>query len=76
MAGKSFFNDAAEVTSLIKAAESATPVPSIGGRFVRTVDAGRMVGTDITTGQPTSIYTVVTDSSGQLVTAYPGVPRR
>jgi RHS repeat-associated protein len=49
-ASKSFFGDSTEVTSLIKAAESTAPVPSVGGRFVRTVDAGRMVGTDATTG--------------------------
>jgi RHS repeat-associated protein len=76
VANKSFFGDAAEIASLIKAAESVTAVPSVGGRFVRTLDAGRTVGTDITTGQPTSVYTVVTDSNGELVTAFPGSPRR
>ena len=74
-ASKSFFGDSTEVTSLIKAAESTAPVPSVGGRFVRTVDAGRTVGTDATTGQPTSIYTVVTRGDGELVTAFPGSPR-
>ena len=76
VANKSFFGDTAEVVSLIKAAESATAVPSVGGRFTRTLDAGRAIGTDITTGQPTSVYTVVTDSNGGLVTAFPGSPRR
>jgi RHS repeat-associated protein len=75
-AGKSFFADSSAITGLVKAAESATANPSVGGKFVRTVDAGRMIGTDITTGQPTSIYTVVTDAKGELVTAFPGNPRR
>jgi RHS repeat-associated protein len=76
VANKSFFGDAAAVTGLVRAAESATANPSFGGKFVRTVDAGRVIGTDITTGQPTSIYTVVTDAKGELVTAFPGNPRR
>ncbi len=75
-AGKSFFEDSAAIPGLVKAAESATPIPSIGGKFVRTVDAGRVIGKDITIGQPTSIYTVVTDAKGELVTAFPGNPRR
>jgi len=75
-AGKSFFGDSAAITGLVKAAESAEPVPSIGGKFVRTVDAGRVIGTDVTTGQATSVYTVVTDARGEFVTAFPGNPRR
>ena len=75
-AGKSFFGDSAAITGLVKAAESTTAVPSIGGKFVRTVDAGRVIGTDVTTGQATSVYTVVTDARGELVTAFPGNPRR
>jgi hypothetical protein len=76
MAGKSFFGDSAAVTGLVKAAESVAATPQAGGNFVRVVDAGRTIGTDVTTGQATSIYTVITDKLGELVTAFPGRPMR
>ena len=74
-AGKSLFNASEDVTSLVRAAESTAPVAQAGGRFERVVDAGRIIGTDRDTGYaPTSIYTVITDSSDQLITAFPGRP--
>jgi RHS repeat-associated protein len=76
MAGKSFFGDSAAVTGLVKAAEAVAPTPQAGGNFIRIVDAGRTIGTDVTTGQATSVYTVVTDKAGELVTAFPGRPTR
>lgn len=76
MAGKSAFSDSAAVTGLVKAAEAVAPTPQAGGNFVRIVDAGRTIGTDVTTGQATSVYTVVTNKSGELVTAFPGRPTR
>jgi hypothetical protein len=43
VAGKSFFNDAAEVTSLIRAAESATPIPRLVViLFVPSMQGGRL----------------------------------
>lgn len=73
---KSAFDDAAELTGLVKAAESVSPIPQAGGNLERVVDAGRTIGTDVTTGQPTSVYTVITNPSGELVTAFPGRPMR
>ncbi len=42
-------------------------------RFQRINDTGSTVGYD-RTAQPTTVYTVITNSNGQLVTAYPGLP--
>jgi hypothetical protein len=48
--------------------------PAVGkhGNLVRVVNAGRIIGTDRVTGQPTSVYTVVTDRVGNLITLFPG----
>jgi RHS repeat-associated protein len=73
---KSLFDNPEEVRGLIEAAGSASPVRQAGGNFERVVDAGRIIGTDATTGLRTSVYTVITDTSGNLVTAFPGLPTR
>jgi len=72
--GKSLFAAGEDVQALIKAAESVTPTAS-RRYFVRVVDAGRIIGTDRATGTATSMYTVVTDASGELITAHPGLPQ-
>ncbi|MDZ4258371.1 MAG: RHS repeat-associated core domain-containing protein [Gemmatimonadales bacterium] len=73
--GKSIFTGGAEdVRALIKVAEGVTPTLQQGGNFQRIVDAGRAIGIDRAAGAPTSVYTVVTNKSGDLVTAFPGVP--
>jgi RHS repeat-associated protein len=75
-AGKSIFNAAEDIVSLVRGAESVAPVAQSGGRnFQRVVQAGREIGTDVSTGQPTSTYTVITNARNELVTAFPGVPR-
>jgi hypothetical protein len=60
---------------LIRAAEQ---VPTTPGRFAdtftRTVDAGREIGTDFTTGLATRNYTVVTNGLDELITVHPGRP--
>lgn len=76
MTGKSHFTDSAAISGLVRAAEATTPVPQAGGNFVRVVDAGKTVGIDVATGQSTSIYTVITNKIGELVTAFPGLPLR
>ncbi|MCI0526738.1 MAG: Ig-like domain-containing protein [Nitrospira sp.] len=66
-----------DIPVLIKAAENVPPTPQAsGGKFQRIVDAGRPIGIDKTTGQVTSKYTVIANSSGDLVTAFPGLPTR
>ena len=44
--------------------------------IVRTFDVGRNIGIDRVTGGQTSVMTIVTESDGTLVTAFPGVPSR
>jgi hypothetical protein len=74
-AGKSIFNGSEDVVSLIQEAERVSPVQQ-GTRktFERVVDAGREIGVDRTSNSPTSIYTVITNEAGELVTAFPGLP--
>jgi hypothetical protein len=45
-----------------------------GGNILRTVNAGRTIGLDAITGKPTSIYSVITNPNGNLITAFPGLP--
>ena len=72
--GKSVFKSREDLKGLINAAEAAIPVKQAGGNLARTVGAARTIGIDHLTGQPASTYTVVTKSSGQLVSAFPGRP--
>ncbi len=74
-AGKSLFGGSENVEELIKAAETVTPVPAKNGNLQYIVNAGRNIGEDVTTGQPTDTYTVVTKPNGDVVTMYPGLPR-
>ncbi len=74
--GKSLFNAGEDVTGLIRAGEGVPTTVQIGGNFQRIVNAGREIGMDRTTGQPTSVYTVITDKAGNLVTSFPGLPTR
>ncbi len=74
-AGRSIFAAEIDISAVIKAAEAVTPTQAVNGNLVRVVDAGGIIGTDVRTGQPTSIYTVVTDAANNLVTAHPGAPR-
>jgi hypothetical protein len=73
-AGKSLFGAGEDLSALICKAEGLAPVPQAGGNFARIVNAGRIIGIDRATGQPTSIYTVITNAAGDLITAFPGVP--
>ena len=73
-AGKSLFNAGETVPGLVRGAESVAPVLQKGGNFARIVDAGRAIGVDRTTSLPTTIYTVITNQAGNLVTMFPGVP--
>jgi|GEM_PF-1677267 len=62
------------VLTLVRQAERLAPVRQAGGNFERIVNVGRNIGIDRATGQPTSIYTVITNAAGELVTAFPGRP--
>jgi hypothetical protein len=75
--GKSVFhaNQNIPELELVRQAENAVPViqPNTGN-FARIVDAGKVIGIDRATGQSTTVYTVITNSAGKLVTAFPGRP--
>ena len=74
-AGKSlFFGGASDVQALIKAAEGVAPTLQSGGNLQRVANAGRAIGIDRATGAATSVYTVITNQAGNLVTAFPGSP--
>jgi hypothetical protein len=62
------------VESLIQKGTQFPMTPQTNGNFSRIVDASRNIGIDRTTGTPTSIYSIITDKSGNLVTAFPGTP--
>jgi hypothetical protein len=72
--GKSQFYKCVDITKLINNANAAPWVSQRGGNFARTLDAGFKVGIDRATGGATSTYTVIHDSIGNLVTAFPGTP--
>jgi uncharacterized Zn-binding protein involved in type VI secretion len=72
--GKSKFADEVDVPELIQSAENVEPVVQRNGNLQRTFDAGRQIGVDRTTGQSTSVVTVITKPNGDLVTAFPGNP--
>jgi len=73
-AGKSLFAAGEDISTLVKQAESVKEVMQAGGNMERIVDAGRIIGIDRRTGCATKIYTVITSPSGDLITAFPGVP--
>jgi len=73
-AGKSVFLAGEEVSALIRQSESVGATQQAGGNFQRIVNAGRNIGIDRATGRPTSIYTVITNDAGDLITAFPGMP--
>jgi len=72
--GKSLFSSGEDVSALISEAETVPPTRQAGGNFQRIVNAGKTIGIDRATGQPTNIYTVITNAAGELVTAFPGSP--
>ena len=73
--GKSIFNVGEDFTASIRNSEFTTAVKQRSGRnFECIVNAGREVGVDHATGQPTSLYTVIANLKNELVTMFPGTP--
>ncbi|PIR86675.1 MAG: hypothetical protein COU11_04150 [Candidatus Harrisonbacteria bacterium CG10_big_fil_rev_8_21_14_0_10_49_15] len=68
-----------EVNFLLELIVKADSVPAVrqvlGNNFQRVVDAGRVIGYDGITKLPTSVYTIITDATGKLITGFPGLPR-
>ncbi len=73
-AGKSKFANPAEVSKLIQQATHHPMTLQANGNYARIINVGRNIGTNMVTGKPTSIYTVITRPNGNLVTAFPGRP--
>jgi hypothetical protein len=74
--GKSTFDSGVDIRELLQAAEGIAPTAQKFGSLERTLDAGRRIGIEGSTGIPTSQYTVITDSLGNVITMFPGGPWR
>jgi hypothetical protein len=72
--GESIFYPVDDIAGLIQKAALARAELQRNGNCQRIIDAGRAIGVDRATNKATSIYTVITDTSGNLVTAFPGRP--
>jgi len=72
--GKSKFNEGENLSSLIDSGTQQWMTRQANGNFARTWDVGRLIGVDRLTGQQTSVMSVITKPSGDLVTAFPGYP--
>jgi hypothetical protein len=73
-ATKGMFTSDEDPAQLIADAADTEPTTLSSGAQARTVWAGRLVGYEQGTGQGTSLYTVISNSAGKVMTAYPGVP--
>lgn len=72
---KSRFIVGEDIAALIKSGTHQQAVVQAGSKnMIRTFDVGRVIGTDVATGRPTSIMNIVTSPLGRLVTAFPGTP--
>ncbi len=64
-----------EISNLIRDAHGQPAnVQSTSGNLQITVAADHIVGLDKVTGMATNVYTVIVSPSGNLITAFPGVP--
>lgn len=63
-----------EIVGLIKnSAQVPKRILTNSGNFERVIDAGRVVGIDGFTQQPTTMMTIITNAAGDLQSAFPGV---
>jgi len=74
--GASYFFRNTNLLDLLQQAEEALPFLQPTGNIMRIVESARQIGVDATTGQPSALYTVITDSLNRLVTMFPGLPNR
>jgi len=72
---KSRFLESENIEKLIQQGTHMPRVKQASGKnFQRVFDVGRNIGTDVSSGNLTSIMTIVTQPSGRLVTSFPGSP--
>jgi len=61
-----------DILSLLRDANSGSALPVAGTLYLsRLIDTGSIIGHDAN-GLPTSLLTVLTDSGGRIITAFPG----
>jgi hypothetical protein len=72
---KGIFNAGEDLYDLADQSNEVDPVGQPNGNFARIVTAPRVIGTDVETGLPTKIYTVIQDIWGGVKTMHPGIPR-
>ena len=73
LAGRSQFFDQVTTDDLIARASNVFPTRNAKGDWVYQVNFGSPVGVDRSTGLPTEFFTLVTNSNGHMVSAYPGM---
>ncbi len=71
---KSQFNNESDIDKLIKESDAHPHVVQANGNHQITFDAGGNIGLDRATGLQTNTVTVITNPSGTVITAFPGVP--
>ena len=66
-----------ELEQLVEAATHISGyIQKTSGNYIRTVNAGKIIGFDVTTNSTTTIYTVVTNSkTNELISIFPGLPK-
>ncbi len=73
--GKSTFNNTISINEIIRKAEQIAPIyKQENGNWVRIIKMEKEIGFDRSTNSPTNIVTIITDSSNNLITAFPGNP--
>jgi RHS repeat-associated protein len=75
-ASKSIFSgDAQDIANLVQNSQTTNGIAQANGNTAFVNYAGNAVGYS-STGQYTNVYTVIVNSNGGLVTAFPGFPRQ
>ena len=66
-----------ELEQLVEAATHISGyIQKTSGNYIRTVNAGKIIGFDVTTNSTTTIYTVVTNpKTNELISIFPGLPK-
>jgi RHS repeat-associated protein len=71
----SIFNEGEDISGLIKLSTQQPMSRQFNGNYERVFDLGRTIGFDAEIGGQTTMMTVITRPNGNLVTAFPGMPR-
>ncbi|HWL35073.1 MAG TPA: polymorphic toxin-type HINT domain-containing protein [Frankiaceae bacterium] len=72
---KGVFNKDVDLQELAEKSDNFPGQEQLNGGCARVCVADDVIGTDVETGLPTKVYTVITDRFGGVDTMHPGVPR-